>query len=108
MARWVKAIGWAAVLWTVALALAALIVAITGDCSDVATADFHVCELGRNSTISGLALVWFLGVLPLAIVWLLFRARGRRCRICGQELGARDRSICRRCTTRLIETAEPR
>lgn len=108
MARWVKALGWAAILWTVALAVTALIVALTGDCSDVAAADFDVCELGRHSTISGLALVWFIGALPLAIAWLLFRGRRRRCRICDEELGAADRRLCRRCATRLIESAEPR
>ena len=108
MARWVKALGWAAILWTVAIAVAAALVGITGGCGDVAAADLHVCELNRDSTISGLVMVWFLGFLPLAVLWLLFRGRRQRCRICGQELGARDRRVCRRCATRLIETAQTR
>ena len=107
MARWVKAIGWAAVLWTLGLAIAAVVVGL-GDCAGVAPDDFHVCELNRNSTVSGFAMLWFIGVLPLAVVWLLFRGRRARCRICRQELGATDRRVCRRCASRLIETAQPR
>jgi hypothetical protein len=106
MPRWVKALGWAALLWTVALAGIAAVVGLSGECADVAASDFHFCELGRDSTISGIVLVWFIGVLPMAIVWLLARARRARCRICGDELGAADRRVCRRCATRLIETAE--
>jgi hypothetical protein len=108
MARLVKLLGWGTVLWTIGLAIAAAVVGITADCADVATADFHVCELDRDSTISGLAFIWFLGVLPVAILWLLSRGRRRRCRICADELGATDRRVCRRCATRLVETAEPR
>ena len=105
MARWVKAIGWAAVLWTAALAVAIAIVGLGGDCAGVAPADLHVCELGRESTISGLVLVWFIGVLPPALVWLLAHGRRERCRICGDELGGSEHRLCRRCGARLIETA---
>lgn len=108
MPRWVKALGWAAIAWTAALAVAAGVAAITASCGDVAPSDLHVCELDRDSTISGIALVWFLGAFPLATLWLLGRARRARCRICGDELGAADRRVCRRCASRLIETAEPR
>ena len=108
MARLAKGIGWAAVLWTLGLAVAALVVGLGGDCSDVAAADFHVCELNRNSNVSSLAMIWFIGALPMAVLWLLLRGRHGRCRICGQELGAADRRICRRCASRLVETAQPR
>ena len=107
MARWVKLLGWALVLWTAAIAIAAAVVAIGGDCGGVAESDFHVCELDRNSTVSGLAMLWFIVALPLGAVWLIFRGRRARCRICGDELGVADRRICRRCAKRLVETAEP-
>jgi hypothetical protein len=108
MPRWVRVIGWSAVVWTLAIAAAAAVVALTGDCADVAADDFHVCELDRSSTVSGLVLLWFIVFLPLAVVWVLGRTRRARCRICGDELGATDRRVCRRCAARLIETAEPR
>jgi hypothetical protein len=108
MARVVRAVGWMIFLWTAGIAVAAIVVALTGDCSGVAEADFHVCELNRNSNVSSLVMVWFIGALPLGIVWLLLRGRRGRCRVCGQELGAADRRICRRCATRMVETAQPR
>lgn len=108
MARWVKALGWAVVLWTVAIAAVAVIVSASGGCGDVAAPDFHVCELNRDSTVSGLAMIWFIVVLPLGAAFLVFRGRRARCRICGDELGAADRRVCRRCATRLIESAQPR
>jgi len=105
MPRWVKVVGWAALVWTVALAGAIAYVAFSGDCAGVKPADLGVCRLGRDSTISGLAMVWFIGFLPAAVLWFLVRARRERCRICGDELGAREHRLCRRCATRLIETA---
>ena len=108
MPRWVKALGWTAVAWTAALAIAIAVVGLTAGCGDVAVADFHVCELNRGSTISGLVMIWFIVFLPLAVLWLLGRSRRARCRICGDELWANERRVCRRCAGRLIETAEPR
>ena len=108
MPRWVKVLGWMAIAWSVTLAIAIAAVGLTAGCGDVAPTDFHVCELDRGSTISGLALIWFMGFLPLAVLWLLGRSRRARCRICGDELGAADRGVCRRCAARLIQTAEPR
>jgi hypothetical protein len=105
MARWAKAVGWAAVVWTVALAIAVGVISVTGSCSEVRPADVHVCELDRDSTISGLALVWFIGFLPAAAAWLLARTRRPRCRLCGEELAAPEGRLCRRCGARLIETA---
>ena len=105
MARWGKAVGWAAIVWTLAIALAAAVVGLTGGCADVRPADVHVCELDRDSTLSGLAVVWFLGFLPAAAVWLLARARRERCRICGDELAPAEHRVCRRCGARLIEGA---
>ncbi|MGI8461881.1 MAG: hypothetical protein ACR2OC_09655 [Solirubrobacterales bacterium] len=92
-------------LWTVALAVTVAIVAFTGGCGDVRPADFHVCELGRDSTISGLAMLWFIGVVPAAVFLLLARGRRERCRICGDELGSRERRICRACGTHLVDSA---
>jgi hypothetical protein len=108
MARWVKLLGWVLVLWTVGIALAAVLVGLDGGCGDVAASDLDVCELNRNSTVSGLAMIWFIVALPLGTVFLVFRARRGRCRICRDELGASDRRVCRRCAARLIETAQPR
>ena len=108
MARWVKALGWAVVLWTVAIAVIALIVGSGGGCGDAAAADFHVCELNRHSTVSGLAMIWFIVALPMGAAFLVFHGRRQKCRICRDELGVADRRLCRRCATRLIETAQPR
>ena len=108
MSRWVKALGWGMVLWTVAIAVVALVVGSGGDCGDAAAADFHVCELNRHSTVSGLAMIWFIFALPMGAAFLVFRGRRQKCRICRDELGAADRRVCRRCATRLIETAQPR
>jgi hypothetical protein len=108
MPRWVKVLGWTVIAWTLAMAIAIAVVELTGGCGDVAAADFHVCELDRGSTTSGLVMIWFIVALPLAALWLLGRARRARCRICGDELGAADRRVCHRCAARLIETAEPR
>jgi hypothetical protein len=105
MARWAKAVGWAALVWTAAIAVAAGIVALTAGCGDAGPADVHVCELDRDSTVSGLAVAWFLGFMPAATIWLLARARRPRCRICGDELAAAEHRVCRRCGARLIETA---
>ena len=108
MPGWVKALGWTAIVWTAALGIAIALVGLTANCGDAAAADFHVCELDRGSTISGLVMIWFIVFLPLAVLWLLGRVRRARCRICGDELGAADRRVCHRCATRLIETADPR
>jgi hypothetical protein len=108
MARWVKVVGIGLALWTVGIAVAAVLVSAGGGCGDVAPSDFHVCELDRNSTVSGLVMLWFIVALPLGALFLLFRSRRGRCRICGDELGTADRRVCRRCATRLIERAEPR
>lgn len=105
MPRLAKAAGWTALLWTIGLLVAAIVVALTGGCSDVRPADLHVCELDRDSTISGLAVVWFIGFLPAAIVWLLARARQERCRVCGDQLGSAERRVCRGCAGRLIHSA---
>lgn len=105
MPRLAKSVGWAAVAWTAAIAVAAAVVGLTGGCADVSPADVHVCELDRDSTVSGLALIWFIGFLPAATIWLLARARRQRCRICGGELAPAEDRVCRRCGTRLIETA---
>jgi hypothetical protein len=105
MARWAKAVGWAAVAWTVAIAVAAAVVSLTGGCGDVRAADLHLCELDRDSKVSGLALLWFIGFLPAATVWLLARARRAQCRICGDDLDPAERRVCRRCGARMIETA---
>ena len=107
MARWVKALGWALVLWTIGIVAVALIFGAGGDCGEVAASDFDVCELNRNSTVSGLAMIWFIVALPAGAVFLVFRGRRRHCRICRDELGAGDRRVCRRCAVRLIETAQP-
>jgi hypothetical protein len=104
MPRWAKALGWGTVAWTAAITVAAIAFSLTGGCEDVRPADVHVCELDRDSTVSGLAVVWFIGFLPAATVWLLARARRERCRVCGEELGAAERRVCRRCGARLIET----
>ncbi len=80
-------------------------VGLTDGCGDVAVSDLDLCRLDRGSTISGIALVWFMGILPMAIVWVLARVRRPRCRICGDELEAGEGRLCRRCGARLIETA---
>ncbi len=98
-------VGWAAVVWTIALAVAVAVVGLTDDCAEVAVSDLDICRLDRGSTISGIALVWFMGALPMAIVWVLARVRRPRCRICGDELGVGEARLCRRCGARLIETA---
>jgi len=108
MARWVKALGLGLVLWTAGIAVAAVLVSIGGGCGEVAASDFDVCELNRNSTVSGLVMIWFIVALPLGAVFLVFRARRGRCRICHDELGATERRVCSRCAARLIETAQPR
>ncbi len=105
MPRWAKAVGWAAVVWTAAIAAAAAVVGLTAGCGDVGPADVHVCELDRDSTVSGLAVVWFIGFLPAGTIWLLARARRPRCRVCGEELASAEYRVCRRCGARLIETA---
>jgi hypothetical protein len=105
MRRWAKALGWAAVVWTVAVAVAIAIISLTGGCGDVDPADAYVCELDRDSTVSGLAVLWFIGFLPAAALWLLARARRERCRICGDELSPSEHRVCRRCGVRLIGTA---
>lgn len=105
MARWSKAVGWAAIAWTAAIALAAIVVHLTGGCADVSPADRYVCELDRDSTVSGLALVWFIGFLPAATIWLLTHARRPRCRICGDEVGGPQQRVCRRCGARLVGSA---
>jgi hypothetical protein len=105
MPRWARVVGWSLLAWSAAMAIAVAVLSLTGGCGDVAASDFHVCELDHDSTVSGLVMVWFIVALPLAVVWVLARARRRRCRICGDELGVADRRICRRCGVRLIETA---
>jgi rRNA maturation endonuclease Nob1 len=105
MPRWAKVIGWAALVWSAGIAVAMAVVSLTGGCADVKPADVHLCELERDSTVSSLALVWFIGFLPAATVWLLARARRTRCRICGDELRRAEHRLCRRCGARLIETA---
>lgn len=105
MARWAKAVGWAALVWSAAFAVAAAVAGLTGGCGDVSPADVHICELDRDSTVSGLALVWFIGFLPAATIWLLARAHRERCRICGEELAPAEQRVCRRCGARLVETA---
>ena len=105
MPRWAKMVGWAMMIWTIAIAIAAAVVAIAGGCGDVAPSDFHICELNRGSTISGLVMLWFIVALPMTVVWVLARARRRRCRICGDELGHGERRVCHRCGVRLIESA---
>jgi hypothetical protein len=105
MTRWAKAVGWAALVWTAAIAVAVAVVSLTAGCADVSPADVHVCELDRDSTVSGLAVVWFIGFLPAATIWLLGRARRERCRVCGDELPPAEHRVCARCGARLIETA---
>jgi hypothetical protein len=105
MARWSKAVGWAAIAWTAAIALAIAVVLLTGGCGDVSAPDRYVCELDRDSTVSGLTVVWFMGFLPAATIWLLARARRPRCRICGDELGGAQQGVCRRCGARLVGSA---
>jgi hypothetical protein len=105
VALWAKAVGWAAVVWTAGIAVAAAVVAITAGCAEVSSANVHVCELDRDSTVSGLVLVWFIGFLPLATLWVLARTRRPQCRICGEELASSEHRVCRRCGARLIESA---
>jgi lysylphosphatidylglycerol synthetase-like protein (DUF2156 family) len=105
MARWSKAVGWAAIAWTAAIVLAIAVVTLTRGCADVSPADTYLCELDRDSTVSGLTVVWFIGFLPAATIWLLARARRPRCRICGEELEIAEHRVCQRCGARLFELA---
>jgi hypothetical protein len=98
-------IGWAALAWSAGLAIAMIVVGLTEGCGGVRPTDIDVCELDRDSTISGLALVWFIGFLPAAVAWLLARTRRARCRICGDELATGERRVCHRCAGRLVRSA---
>ena len=79
--------------------MAIWIVASVGgaDCGKEATElNESACEAGTGIGVAVVFFLWFLGFIPLSIVWFMTRPRGRPCPVCGNEV-KRGQTACASC-----------
>jgi hypothetical protein len=99
MPRW-RLSTWLLILWTVAM-LAWLIFGVGGnDCSNQTGAYQNAkqtgCEAGTGIAAVVIVVIWFLGYIPLGLLWVIGRGRSRACPVCG-HLIKRGHTSCPRC-----------
>jgi rubredoxin len=90
---------WALLIWT-ALMLIWLIAGVGGtDCSahgQFANAKESGCEAGAGIAAVGIIVIWFLGYIPLGIIWFASRPSKRVCPACGENV-KKGQTTCPSC-----------
>jgi tRNA(Ile2) C34 agmatinyltransferase TiaS len=56
----------------------------------------NASDAGTGIGVAVIILLWFLGFIVLALVWLMTRRRGRICPHCGEDV-KKGRTACQKC-----------
>ena len=54
------------------------------------------CQAGAGIAASLVIVIWFLGYIPLGLIWVMSRSRGRTCPVCGENV-KKGRTACPSC-----------
>lgn len=99
--RWRKAT-WALVVWNV-LMLAWVVSgasSVSKNCSGLTGAELSGCQagtaIGGTIAFSFIAMIWFLGFVVLALIWLMSRPSKRQCPRCGNDV-KKGLTVCPSC-----------
>ncbi len=93
---------WAVLIWTV---LMVIWLAGAGSAGNDCATQFHGayqgaktagCQAGAGIAAGLIIVIWFLGYIPLGLIWFMSRSRRRQCPACGESV-KRGRTACPAC-----------
>lgn len=94
-----RKMSWVLIAWTV-LMVVWLIAGVGGaaeECTQQATQlEEDACTVGAGIGAVLITTIWFLGYIPLGLLWFITRPKGRDCPACG-ELVKKGRTSCPAC-----------
>lgn len=102
MRRWRKAT-WALVIWTGLMALWAVagVSAVGDNCAGRTGSALEACQagtaIGGGIGLTLIAMVWFIGFIVLALIWLMSRPQRRLCPACGAQVRS-GVTVCPSCS----------
>jgi hypothetical protein len=101
MPHWRKAT-WALVIWNI-LMLAWVVTGIgnlSHNCAGLSGEDLTLCQagttIGAGIGVTFIGMIWFVGFVVLALVWLMSRPSRRLCPRCGNEV-KKGLTVCPSC-----------
>lgn len=93
---------WALLIWTVLMVIWLISIGSAGnDCTTQFQGAYQGakttgCEAGAGIAASVVIVIWFLGYIPLGLIWMMSRSRRRQCPACGESV-KRGRTACPAC-----------